>query len=49
MEITQFTYFQQCGGIDCQPVSIEITFGLERLAMYFQDVGGMGGGGGGGG
>ena len=38
MEITQFTYFQQCGGIDCQPVSIEITYGLERLAMYLQDV-----------
>lgn len=38
MEITQFTYFQQCGGIDCHPVSIEITYGLERLAMYLQDV-----------
>jgi glycyl-tRNA synthetase alpha chain len=38
MEITQFTYFQQCGGIDCRPVSIEITYGLERLAMYLQDV-----------
>lgn len=38
MEITQFTYFQQCGGIDCKPVSIEITYGLERLAMYLQDV-----------
>lgn len=38
MEITQFTYFQQCGGIDCYPVSIEITYGLERLAMYLQDV-----------
>jgi glycyl-tRNA synthetase alpha chain len=38
MEITQFTYSQQCGGIDCRPVSIEITYGLERLAMYLQDV-----------
>jgi glycyl-tRNA synthetase alpha chain len=38
MEITQFTYFQQCGGVDCRPVSIEITYGLERLAMYLQDV-----------
>ncbi|HRD41780.1 MAG TPA: glycine--tRNA ligase subunit alpha [Prochlorococcaceae cyanobacterium AMR_MDS_5431] len=38
MEITQFTYFQQCGGFDCRPVSIEITYGLERLAMYLQDV-----------
>lgn len=35
-EITQFTYFQQCGGFDCQPVSTEITYGLERLAMYLQ-------------
>ncbi|PSB00583.1 glycine--tRNA ligase subunit alpha [Merismopedia glauca] len=38
MEITQFTYFQQCGGIDCRPVSIEITYGLERLSMYLQEV-----------
>ncbi|MEB3163459.1 MAG: glycine--tRNA ligase subunit alpha [Prochlorothrix sp.] len=38
MEVTQFTYFQQCGGIDCRPVAIEITYGLERLAMYLQDV-----------
>ncbi|MGQ4647414.1 glycine--tRNA ligase subunit alpha [Lyngbya aestuarii] len=38
MEITQFTYFQQCGGIDCHPVSIEITYGLERLVMYLQEV-----------
>ncbi|NJR63018.1 MAG: glycine--tRNA ligase subunit alpha [Cyanobacteria bacterium CRU_2_1] len=38
MEVTQFTYFQQCGGIDCRPVSIEITYGLERLAMYLQEV-----------
>ena len=41
MEVTQFTYFQQCGGIDCRPVSIEITYGLERLAMYLQDVDAM--------
>ena len=38
MEITQFTYFQQCGGLDCRPISIEITYGLERLAMYLQNV-----------
>jgi glycyl-tRNA synthetase alpha chain len=38
MEVTQFTYFQQCGGVDCRPVSIEITYGLERLCMYLQDV-----------
>jgi glycyl-tRNA synthetase alpha chain len=38
MEITQFTYFQQCGGLDCRPVSIEITYGLERLTMYLQGV-----------
>ena len=38
MEITQFTYFQQVGGIECQPVSGEITYGLERLAMYLQGV-----------
>jgi len=38
MEITQFTYFQQVGGIECRPVSGEITYGLERLAMYLQDV-----------
>lgn len=38
MEVTQFTYFQQCGGIDCRPVSIEITYGLERLTMYLQGV-----------
>jgi glycyl-tRNA synthetase alpha chain len=36
MEITQFTYFQQVGGLDCRPVSGEITYGLERLAMYLQ-------------
>lgn len=38
MEVTQFTYFQQCGGLDCHPVSIEITYGLERLTMYLQNV-----------
>ncbi len=38
MEVTQFTYFQQCGGLDCKPVSIEITYGLERLATYLQNV-----------
>ncbi|HEY9736030.1 MAG TPA: glycine--tRNA ligase subunit alpha [Trichocoleus sp.] len=38
MEITQFTYFQQCGGLDCRPVSIEMTYGLERLTMYLQEV-----------
>ncbi|GAB6100266.1 glycine--tRNA ligase subunit alpha [Halanaerocella petrolearia] len=38
MEITQFTYFQQVGGIECQPVSVEITYGLERIAMYLQEV-----------
>jgi len=39
MEITQFTYFQQVGGLECRPVTGEITYGLERLAMYLQDVG----------
>lgn len=38
MEVTQFTYFQQVGGIDCKPVLGEITYGLERLAMYLQGV-----------
>ena len=38
MEITQFTYFQQVGGFDCDPVSAELTYGLERLAMYVQSV-----------
>lgn len=38
MEITQFTYFQQAGGIDLDPVSAEITYGTERIAMYLQDV-----------
>ncbi|GFR37422.1 glycine--tRNA ligase alpha subunit [Insulibacter thermoxylanivorax] len=37
MEVTQFTYFQQVGGLDAQPVSVEITYGLERLASYIQD------------
>ena len=37
MEVTQFTYFQQCGGIDCQPIPIEITYGLERIATFLQD------------
>ena len=37
MEVSQFTYFQQIGGLKCQPVSGEITYGLERLAMYLQD------------
>ena len=36
MEVTQFTYFQQVGGLDCKPVSGEITYGLERIAMYLQ-------------
>ena len=36
MEVTQFTYFQQVGGFDCRPVSGELTYGLERLAMYIQ-------------
>jgi glycyl-tRNA synthetase alpha chain len=38
MEITQFTYFQQCGGIELKPVSVEITYGLERICMYLQGV-----------
>jgi len=38
MEITQFTYFQQVGGLECRPVTGEITYGLERLAMYLQEV-----------
>ena len=38
MEVSQFTYFQQVGGIDCDPVSLELTYGLERLAMYVQGV-----------
>jgi glycyl-tRNA synthetase alpha chain len=38
LEISQFTYFQQVGGIDCKPISGELTYGLERIAMYLQDV-----------
>ena len=38
MEVTQFTYFQQVGGIECNPVAVELTYGLERLAMYIQGV-----------
>mgnify|MGYP001461974378 FL=1 len=38
MEVTQFTYFQQVGGLECQPVAAELTYGLERLAMYLQQV-----------
>ena len=38
MEISQFTYFQQIGGFECKPVSLELTYGLERLAMFVQDV-----------
>jgi glycyl-tRNA synthetase alpha chain len=41
MEVTQFTYFQQVGGLACKPVSGEITYGLERLAMYLQNVDSM--------
>jgi glycyl-tRNA synthetase alpha chain len=38
MEISQFTYFQQVGSVDCMPISVELTYGLERLAMYIQNV-----------
>jgi glycyl-tRNA synthetase alpha chain len=38
MEVTQYTYFQQVGGFDCRPVTGELTYGLERLAMYIQGV-----------
>lgn len=38
MEITQFTYFQECGGYACKPVSVELTYGLERIAMFIQKV-----------
>jgi glycyl-tRNA synthetase alpha chain len=38
MEVTQYTYFQQAGGIDLVPISVELTYGLERIAMYLQDV-----------
>jgi glycyl-tRNA synthetase alpha chain len=41
MEITQFTYFQQVGGLDCKPITGEITYGLERLAMHLQNVNSM--------
>jgi len=38
LEITQFTYFQQCGGVDLNPISVELTYGLERIAAFLQDV-----------
>ena len=38
MEVTQYTYFQQCGGHELSPISVELTYGLERLAMYLQGV-----------
>ena len=38
MEITQFTYFQQVGGIELSPITVEITYGIERIVMYLQDV-----------
>ena len=38
MEVTQYTYFQQCGGLELDPISVELTYGLERLAMYLQGV-----------
>src|SRR5260370_12097676 len=38
LEITQFTYFQQCGGVDLLPISVELTYGLERIASFLQDV-----------
>ena len=38
MEISQFTYFQQIGGVECKPVSVELTYGLERLAMFVQNI-----------
>ncbi|MSE06752.1 glycine--tRNA ligase subunit alpha, partial [Lactobacillus salivarius] len=38
MEITQFTYFQQVGGLEVKPVAAEVTYGLERLSSYIQDV-----------
>jgi glycyl-tRNA synthetase alpha chain len=41
LEISQFTYFQQVGGIDCRPVSGELTYGVERICMYLQDVASM--------
>src|ERR1017187_3101278 len=38
LEITQFTYFQQCGGVDLFPISVELTYGLERIGAFLQDV-----------
>ncbi len=38
LEVTQFTYFQQCGGVDLEPISVELTYGLERLCAFLQDV-----------
>src|SRR5437879_11813895 len=38
MDVTQFTYFQQAGGFECRPVAAELTYGLERIAMYLQEV-----------
>ncbi|MFB3918033.1 MAG: glycine--tRNA ligase subunit alpha [Terriglobales bacterium] len=38
LEITQFTYFQQCGGVDLDPISVELTYGMERIAAFIQDV-----------
>ena len=38
LEVTQFTYFQQCGGVDLDPISAELTYGLERLCAFLQDV-----------
>jgi glycyl-tRNA synthetase alpha chain len=38
LEITQFTYFQQCGGVDLDPISVELTYGIERIAAFLQDV-----------
>ena len=37
MEVTQFTYFQQMAGIECNPISVELTYGLERLCMFTQE------------
>jgi glycyl-tRNA synthetase alpha chain len=39
LEITQFTYFQQCGGVDLEPISVELTYGLERIAAFLQNIG----------
>jgi len=38
LEVTQFTYFQQCGGVDLDPICAELTYGLERLCAFLQDV-----------